>query len=38
MPLSEEQIPQVVEYLESGEKTKEDLETVVLRVKHQVGF
>ena len=33
MPLSEKQIPQVVEKLESGCKSKEALETVALRVK-----
>jgi hypothetical protein len=31
LPLSEKQIPQVVEILESGGKSKEALETVTLR-------
>jgi len=31
--LSEKQIPQVVENLESGDKSREALETVALRVK-----
>ncbi len=33
LPLSEKQIPQVVENLESGDESKEALETVALRVK-----
>ena len=33
LPLSEKQIPQVVENLESGDDSKEALETVPLRVK-----
>ena len=33
LPLSEKQIPQVVENLESGDKSREALETGTLRVK-----
>jgi len=31
LPLSEKQIPQVIEKLESGDKPKEDLERTVMR-------
>jgi hypothetical protein len=33
LPLSEKQIPQVVENLESGDKSREALETVALLVR-----
>jgi hypothetical protein len=38
LPLSAKQIPQVVESFESGDESREALDTVALRVKHHIIF